>query len=243
MLWVASCLLAGVLLAGLLMPAAVGAGMVVQQAGRTVDSVSAGVVKRRVPLATTVTDAVGNPIAYVYDQYRFPARPDGIAAVMKQAVVAIEDRRFYSHDGVDWQGTTRALLNNILTSGSPLEGQGGSTITMQYVKNYRLYAKADTPAERDSVVADTLQRKLEELQVAQRLEQRRSKEQILTDYLNIVYYGNGAYGITAAARTYFDTTPAELTIPRRLYSPAWSTHRRPSIRSPTPRRRCSVGAS
>ncbi len=213
-LWVASCLLAGVLLAGLLMPAAVGAGMVVRQAGRTVDSVSAGVVKGRVPLATTVTDAVGNPIAYVYDQYRFPARPDGIAAVMKQAVVAIEDRRFYSHDGVDWQGTTRALLNNILTSGSPLEGQGGSTITMQYVKNYRLYAKADTPAERDSVVADTLQRKLEELQVAQRLERRRSKEQILTDYLNIVYYGNGAYGITAAARTYFDTTPAELTIPQ-----------------------------
>jgi membrane peptidoglycan carboxypeptidase len=212
--WVGSCLLAGVLLAGLLLPAAVGMGMAVQRVGQTFEGVSAGVVKGRVPLATTVTDAAGNPIAHIYEQYRLPAKPDEIAAAMTQAMVAIEDRRFYAHDGVDWQGTTRALLNNLLQNGSPLEGQGGSTITMQYVKNYRLYAKADTPAERDSVVADTLERKLEELQIAQRLEQRRSKEQLLTDYLNIVYYGNGAYGITAAARTYFDTTPAELTVPQ-----------------------------
>ncbi len=212
--WVTSCLLAGILLAGLMLPAAIGMGMVVRQAGQTVDSVSAGVIKGEVPLASTITDAEGTPIAFVYEQYRLPAEPGDIAAAMKAAIVAIEDRRFFSHDGVDWQGTTRALLTNLITSGGVLEGQGGSTITMQYVKNYRLYAKADTEAERQNVLADTVKRKLEELQVAQRLEQRRSKQQILTDYLNIVYFGNGAYGITAAARTYFDSTPAQLSVPQ-----------------------------
>ncbi len=214
LLWVTACLLAGVLLAGLLVPAVVGLGFAVGKAGEGLDSVSAGVAKGRVPVATTITDSQGEPIAYVYDQYRLPAQPDEIAPAMKQAMVAIEDRRFYSHDGVDWIGTARAALHNLMTNGNPLQGQGASTITMQYVKNYRLYAKADTKAEQRNVLVDTVERKLEEIKVAQRIEQRRSKQEILTDYLNIVYFGNDAYGITAAARTYFDTTPAKLTLPQ-----------------------------
>lgn len=87
LLWVASCLLAGILLAGLLMPAAVGVGMAVQQAGQSVDRVSAGAVTGRVPLATTVTDAAGDPIASIHDQYRLrlPAKPDAIAAQLDSA--------------------------------------------------------------------------------------------------------------------------------------------------------------
>ncbi|MQA15912.1 MAG: penicillin-binding protein [Pseudonocardiaceae bacterium] len=207
-----SCVVAGILLAGLLLPVAGGFGAVVVQAGDAVDTSSASLAEGKVPLATTITDSRGAPIAYVYEQYRIPVEPDEIAETMKAAIVAIEDRRFFSHAGIDWQATGRAMLNNLVVNGSLFEGQGGSTITMQYVKNYRLYAVADTDAERTAVVADTLARKIREARVAVRLEQRLSKQQILARYLNIVYFGNGAYGVSAAARTYFDSTPVALTI-------------------------------
>lgn len=166
------------------------------------------------PLATVITDRTGEPIARLYDQYRVATDPDDIADTMKAAVVAIEDRRFFSHGGVDWQGVGRAVLSNLATSGGVFDGQGASTITMQYVKNHRLYALADDPAERDAAIADTLDRKLLDVTVALALEDRLGKDEILARYLDTVYFGNGAYGVAAAARTYFATTPAELTLPQ-----------------------------
>jgi penicillin-binding protein 1A len=111
-----------------------------------------------------------------------------IPDVMKQATVAVEDERFYEHHGVDYQGVVRALVLN-LQAGTVV--QGGSTITEQYIKN------AYIGDER------TYQRKLREAVLAWQLEDKWSKDRILTAYLNTVYYGAGAYGVEAAARTYF----------------------------------------
>lgn len=208
-----------VVLAGALL-AAVLAVPTVALARVAVSPLPAGSVPTRLPdpagtpLASVITDADGTPIARLFEQYRVPTEPADIAATMKAAVVAIEDRRFFAHAGVDWRGVGRSLVTNLAASGAPFDGQGASTITMQYVKNHRLYAVADTDAERDAAVAATVERKLRDVRVALRLERELSKQEILARYLDTVYFGNGAYGVAAAARTYFGTTPAELTLPQ-----------------------------
>jgi penicillin-binding protein 1A len=121
----------------------------------------------------------------------------GISAWMKQAIVATEDKRFYSHRGIDIRGMGRALWNDI--RGRPV--QGGSTITQQFVKN-------TLTGDQRSVF-----RKLKEAALAWQLEQKWSKDQILTAYLNTIYFGNGAYGVERAARTYFGHGAAKLTLP------------------------------
>jgi penicillin-binding protein 1A len=121
-----------------------------------------------------------------------------ISPVMKQAIVAVEDRRFWEHRGVDVQGMARAVWADIRSQDFV---QGGSTITQQFVKNQY------TEQER------TVSRKLKEAALAWQLEQRWSKDRILTAYLNTIYFGNGAYGIEMAARVYFDKHATELTLP------------------------------
>ena len=111
-----------------------------------------------------------------------------IPDVMKEATVAVEDERFYEHHGIDYQAVVRAMVLNLQAGGVV---QGGSTITEQYVKN------AYVGDER------TYTRKLREAVLAWQLEDRWSKDRILSAYLNTVYYGAGAYGVEAAARTYF----------------------------------------
>ena len=133
------------------------------------------------------------------DESRVLVGSEAIAPIMKQAIVAVEDRRFYEHNGVDLRGIFRALWQDI-RSQSVVEG--GSTITQQYVKN--AYSRNDV----------TLGRKVREAALAWQLTQRWSKDRILTAYLNTVYFGNGAYGILQAARTYFHGKSAdELTLP------------------------------
>jgi membrane peptidoglycan carboxypeptidase len=206
-------LLAGVLVAGMTFPAAAGLGLVASDAGDSVNSVSADLVGGPLPQTTTVTDSAGVPIARFFEQNqnRQSAAADQIAPAMKAAIVAVEDRRFYQHEGVDWQGTLRALIAN---SASGDVVQGASTLTQQYVKNYMLYVEAETETERLKATEQTPARKLKEAQVALQMERTLSKEEILTRYLNIVSFGNGAAGITSAARLYFDTTPDKLTVPQ-----------------------------
>jgi membrane peptidoglycan carboxypeptidase len=103
-------------------------------------------------------------------------------------------------------------MTNLSASGSALEGQGASTLTMQYIKNYTLYAVAQNAAERAAAVESTPARKLREIRVALQLEKHLSKDEILARYLNIVFFGHNAYGVASAARTYFNTTPDRLTI-------------------------------
>ncbi|QNG55919.1 penicillin-binding protein [Pseudonocardia petroleophila] len=206
-------LLGGIVAAGIAFPAAIGLGLVANDASDSVGSVSTEVLDQPLPQTTIVTDNAGNTIAqlFVPDQNRRSVTSDEISPAMKAAIVAVEDRRFYQHQGVDWQGTVRAVVTNSV-SGS-IE-QGASTLTQQYVKNYLLYVDAQTETERLKATEQTPARKLKEAQIALQLEQSLSKDEILTRYLNIVPFGNGAAGIASAARTYFGVTPADLTVPQ-----------------------------
>lgn len=207
------CLVAGIVMAGMTFPIAAGIGLVSQDAGDSVNSVSTDLVDGPLPETTTVTDSAGVPIARFFDpnQNRQSATPEQISPAMKAAIVAVEDRRFYQHQGVDWQGTLRAVIAN--SAAGDIQ-QGASTLTQQYVKNYTLYVEAETETERLKATEQTPARKLKEAQIALQMERTLSKEQILTRYLNIVSFGNGAAGITSAARTYFATTPDQLTVPQ-----------------------------
>ena len=132
------------------------------------------------------------------EKNRQPVALDKISKWMPTATVAIEDRRFYAHDGVDVSGVARAAAKN-LSARKIVEG--GSTITQQLVRN--LYP---ITSER------TVQRKLKEACLAIKLDRAWSKRRILTAYMNQVYYGNHAYGVEAAARTYFSKPARKLTL-------------------------------
>ena len=155
-----------------------------------------------------------------------------IAPVMRQAQLAIEDHRFYEHGALDLRGTMRALVRN--SSGS--ETQGGSSISQQYVKMVQVEAcqgdkQCINEATRSSGAEGYQERKIRELRYAIALEKRFSKDQILERYLNIAYYGEGAYGVEAAARHYYSKS-AKLTWirARRRCWPGWCRTRTPTTR-------------
>jgi penicillin-binding protein 1A len=135
----------------------------------------------------------GEPIGTLTsDQNKILLNSSQISPNLKNAVVSIEDARFYEHNGVDFKGIGRALLSDIISQSAQ---QGASTITEQFVKN-ALEAEGSR----------TVLEKFREAALAYRLEKHWSKEKILTEYLNTIYFGEGAYGIEAAARTYFGAT-------------------------------------
>ncbi|MFI9381139.1 transglycosylase domain-containing protein [Kutzneria sp. NPDC052558] len=206
------CLLAGVLVAGMLFPTVGALGVVSNRASDTVDATSADLVTTDPPLMSVVEDRNGAPIAYLYQQYRVNTPADQIAPVMKAAIVAIEDRRFYQHSGVDWQGTFRALLTNQVNGGVT---QGASTITQQYVKNYQvLVAGRGDKTAQEQAQAQTVARKLKEARVALQLEKKLSKDEILTRYLNLVTFLGQVDGVGTASQVFFNTTPDKLTLPQ-----------------------------
>ncbi|KQS00932.1 penicillin-binding protein [Williamsia sp. Leaf354] len=228
-LWVllGCCLLAGVLVAALLFPFAGGFGLLTNKAATTVENSSSELLDGTVPEVTTMTDSTGRPIAYLYDQRRVQVGYDDISPDMIRAIISIEDRRFLEHDGVDWKGTIRAFLKN---SSSGEVQQGASTLDQQYIKNYQLLVLARTEADRQAAIATTPARKLREVRMALTLEQtltdqamrdknidqaaakQEAKKEIVTRYLNIVPFGNGAYGIEAAAQTYFGKSAKQLDV-------------------------------
>lgn len=203
-----ACVLAAVLLAGLLFPLAGGFGFISNRAADAVDNVSAELVEGTVPAVSTMVDANGTPFAWLYEQRRFEVPSDKIANDMKLALVSVEDKRFAEHGGVDWQGTFRAFVSN--SSGN--EVQGGSTIDQQYVKNYLLLVVAKTDAERRAATETTPARKLREIRMALTLDKRLTKDEILTRYLNLVPFGNSSYGVQDAAQTYFGIDAKDLNI-------------------------------
>jgi penicillin-binding protein 1A len=137
-----------------------------------------------------VLDAGGQPIGTLTsNQNKILLSSSQISPYVKNAVVSIEDSRFYEHEGVDFRGIARALLTDILSQSAQ---EGASTITEQFVKN-ALAAQGSR----------TILEKFREAALAYRLEHHWSKDKILTEYLNTIYFGEGAYGIEAAARTYF----------------------------------------
>jgi penicillin-binding protein 1A len=147
----------------------------------------------RLAQSSKIYDAKGNQITNLHETENRTIIPlTRMPRHLKQAVIAIEDERFYEHRGVDFRAVLRALLTNA-TSGSIREG--GSTITQQYVKN--VIIAPGTTAER------TLERKITEAALSRQIERRLSKREILQRYLNTVYFGEGSYGVQEAALTFF----------------------------------------
>jgi membrane peptidoglycan carboxypeptidase len=205
----ATIVLAGALLAGMLLPFVGGTGMIARNSASLLEL--PGELTDEAPAGNTrVLAADGSLITYFYTNNRTPVASDQIAPVMKQALVAIEDSRFEQHNGLDVQGTLRALATNV-AAGSVQEG--GSTLTQQLVKQ-TLVETASTPEERQAATEESLGRKLREAQIAMALEEEYSKDEILTRYLNLVYFGQGAYGVQAAAQRYFSVNAADLTLPQ-----------------------------
>ena len=153
-------------------------------------------------------DSSGGVIAHFYDKQRIVVPSANIADVMKKAIVAIEDKRFYEHNGVDATGIVRALVTNLGDSGR----QGASTITQQYVRN-SLAERGYLEGDADQVSAateQTTERKLREIKYALALEKTQSKDEILTGYLNIAPFGPITYGVEAASQRYFSKSASEL---------------------------------
>jgi penicillin-binding protein 1A len=146
--------------------------------------------ERPLALRSTITASDGTILARLYRQNRALASLEDVPQSVVDAVIAAEDQRFFEHPGYDGRAIVRAALRN-LEEGKVVEG--GSTITQQYVKN--VYFR--NPRQ-------TIERKARELRLAIEIERRYSKQEILERYLNTVYFGEGAYGINAAAEVYFD---------------------------------------
>lgn len=147
--------------------------------------------------SVTLLAADGSELAVRGPRYAGPVALDELPRYVPQAFIAIEDVRFYDHDGVDRRGLLRATAANVRARATV---QGGSTLTMQLIKNLVL-----TPER-------TIRRKIQEIRLALALEQRLTKDEILELYLNRVYLGERAFGIEAAAQRYFAKPAAELTL-------------------------------
>ncbi|TDV47845.1 transglycosylase domain-containing protein [Actinophytocola oryzae] len=206
---VGGCLLAGVLVAALMAPFVVGSGLAAGRVAATAASISPTSLDGETPLVTTVTDRNGAPIATVFDQYRLPLSAKQVPDTLKAAIISIEDRHFYTEHGVDPTAVLRALVNDI--DGGPT--QGGSTITQQLVKNYLInVVDRNDPAAQQADRADTLTRKIREARSAIELDQSTDKDDILTDYLNVVEFTGRVYGAAAAAQAYFGVSVDKLNL-------------------------------
>ncbi len=198
----------GVVVAGLAIPFAGLAGLGARNVAKTMDNLPEELKTEDLSQRTTILDANGNRLASLYDQNRTTVPLKSISRTMVKALVAIEDYRFYQHGALDLKGTLRALVTNKANSGVV---QGGSSITQQLVK-LTLLTQAKTKAEKKAATDDTYARKLKELRYAIALEQTHSKDWILERYLNTAYFGDGAYGVQAAAKHYFDVNARDLNV-------------------------------
>jgi membrane peptidoglycan carboxypeptidase len=200
---------AGLLLAAVLVPVVGAAGVVVRNAANAFNTMSVPALGQ-LPSRSTILDASGRVIAYYYPGgiYRVPVTYNQIAPVMVNAIVSIEDSRYWLHGAFDLRGTARALVNDL--SGGDL--QGASTLAQQYVKN-ALILTATTNAQKAAAIADTSNRKIKELKMAANVEHQLTKQQLLAAYLNVAFFNNNAYGIQVAAERYFSTSAADLTLP------------------------------
>src|SRR3954454_11435174 len=197
------CSVAGLLLAGVLLPLVGGAGLFARGATVTFNNLPADLKAPPPPERSRLLAADGSTIAEFFTEDRVNVPLSQVAPIMQKAIIAIEDIRFFNHGAVDLQGTMRAALTNL---GKGQTTQGGSTLTQQYVKNV-LVAAGDKHATTDSIA-----RKVREARYAIALEHKLTKEQILERYLNIVYFGEGAYGVESAAHRYFGVSAAKLTL-------------------------------
>lgn len=210
MIWfVVASVILGVLGGGLAIPvaAAVGGGV---DAGADLLTGSVNAIDPKLPQTSVMTAADGSTIASFYTENRTEVPLAKISPWLPEAVVAIEDARFYEHGAIDARGILRALVNNEAGGRT----QGASTITQQLVKNANLEQAtlAGNKAAARAAVADTVERKLQDIQQAAELEKTLTKQQILERYLNIVFFDDQTYGAEAAAKRYFGVSAAKLSL-------------------------------
>jgi membrane peptidoglycan carboxypeptidase len=198
----------GVLVAGFAVPVVLGVGLATRSAADKFLDTTCDVTVTPAGQTTTLLASDGTTVlASLFSQNRRNVALTQIAEVTKHALLATEDRRFYQENGVD----LRSLLRAAISDSAGDSTQGGSTLTMQYIKQVRFF-QAKTVAEQQAAVAQTADRKIADAKCALDFEKTHSKDQILTDYFNIAYFGEHAYGIEVAARTYFGVTAAQLTV-------------------------------
>ncbi|MEP6695833.1 MAG: penicillin-binding protein [Pseudonocardiales bacterium] len=203
--------LLGIVSAFLVFPVFGGAGLAAKAAAATFDSLPTDLKTPPLPQASTLQTADGKYVASFYSENRITVTLAQVPPNVRNAVIAIEDSRFYEHRGVDTRGIIRAFIRNQQAGG---DVQGASTLTQQYVKRVLLEqaVQAGNKAAAVAAVDKNKGRKLREIRYALALEDRLSKDQILERYLNIAYFGAGAYGIGAAAYVYFHKAVSELTL-------------------------------
>ncbi|HET6816704.1 MAG TPA: penicillin-binding protein [Mycobacteriales bacterium] len=212
-LLVAISAVAGLLLAGMLLPIVGGVGLLARTGANQFESLPAELDIGAPPQVSRILAADGSTIATFYFQNRIEVPLSAVPAIMQKAIIAVEDVRFYEHHGVDFKGALRALIHN---GSAGTVRQGGSTLTQQYVKNVLIEdAQQNNDAKALAAAhADTVSRKLKEARYALALEKKYTKAQILEGYLNIAYFGDGAYGVGTAARHYFNVPVQRLSLPQ-----------------------------
>ena len=199
----------GLLVAGLAIPFAGVVGVAAKDVAKSMDNLPAELEATPLAQKTSILDGEGNLIASLYDENRVNVSLGQVSRKMIKAIVSIEDYRFYNHGALDIRGTLRALVTNQASDGVV---QGGSSITQQMVKMTLLDQAGRDKQAAAAATEDTYARKVRELRYAIAFEKNYSKDWILERYLNIAYFGDGAYGIQAAARHYFGKNAKNLGI-------------------------------
>jgi membrane peptidoglycan carboxypeptidase len=210
-MFVVVAVLGGLLAAGLIVPIAGISATTTKDMVGALDSLPTELQETPQWERSRLLNSDGSTLALFYDENRIYEPLDRIAPIMQKAQVAIEDHRFYEHGALDLTGTLRALVST-----SQGNTQGGSSLTQQYVRLV-LVEKAEEnndAAARAAATENTLARKVRELRYAIAVEKAMSKDDILERYLNIAYYGDGAYGVEAAASHYFGVHASELNLPQ-----------------------------
>jgi membrane peptidoglycan carboxypeptidase len=200
----------GILAAGILLPYVGGLGVVAGRAAGKFLNTTCAYHDSAPPQKTTLYASDGKTvIATLFSQDRVPIPLSEVPKYLQDALIATEDRRFYQHHGVDLRGLIRSAIST--SSG---DTQGGSTLTMQYVKQVRYYQAGDDKKKQEAAIAVNLKRKMEDAKCALYIEGtlHESKQQILDNYLNIAFFGEHSYGIQTAAETYFNKPAAQLTL-------------------------------
>lgn len=205
--------LCGVLTAGLMVPIASLAGSTASVGVEVFDALPSDLKGERISQPSKILAKDGSTIATFYAENRTPVPLKKISPAMRKAIVAIEDERFYEHNGVDLRGITRATVNNITSSSR----QGASTLTQQYVNNLLLNADEINGVDRaERTISGTdgkdYAAKLREVKYALSIEKEMSKDQILAGYLNLVLFSGRNYGIQAAAQRFYSVDAKDLNI-------------------------------
>ncbi|MFI6157757.1 transglycosylase domain-containing protein [Kitasatospora sp. NPDC051170] len=209
MIFLSASVVSGVLLAGLTLPLVGGVGLTAQRTAESFEDIPVDFKTPPLTQATLIFDAKGGQIAKVFARDRTILTAEQMSPLMRHAQVDIEDARFYEHGAVDLKGIARALGKN---AESGTNSQGASTLTQQYVKNVNVEIAGDDKDAVAEAQRKTLGRKIQELKIAIKLDKEMPKDQILTNYLNITYYGSGAYGVEAASQRYFGKSNKDLTV-------------------------------